>query len=145
VPSANFHTQGGAGSSRNTTDQTTDIDLGTYIYLTGFTLGHDYEWSMEWIQRSIGALSVAPRPTRQTVRGFNYGFGLRFPIQTQLKYHNVVHPNQTSEANLTAAFEPINGSAQQFASTGLESDQILTARSWLPRSALMPASITICR
>jgi hypothetical protein len=129
VPPANFHTQGGAGSSRNTTDQTTDIDLGTYIYLTGFTLGHDYEWSME-VDTTINWCVVGCSSTYSVklYAGFNYGFGLRFPIQTQLKYHNVVHPNQTSEANLTAAFEPINGSAQQFASTGLESDQIFDGK-----------------
>jgi len=129
VPPANFHAQGGAGSSRNTTDQTTDIDLGTYIYLTGFTLGHDYEWSME-VDTTINWCVVGCSSTYSVklYAGFNYGFGLRFPIQTQLKYHNVVHPNQTADASLTAIFEPINGSADQFASTGLESDQIFDGK-----------------
>ena len=61
--------------------------------------------------------------------GFNYGFGLRFPIQSELKYHNVAHPNQSAEANLTADFcMPIEGSAQQFASTGLEDDLIFDGK-----------------
>lgn len=129
VPATNFHTQGGGGAGRNTTDQTTDIDLGTYIFLTGFTLGHDYEWSME-VDETINWCVVGCSSTYSVklYAGFNYGFGLRFPIQTQLKYHNVVHPNQTADANLTATFRPIDGSAEQFASTGLESDQIFDGK-----------------
>jgi hypothetical protein len=129
VPSANFHTQKGAGSSNGTTDQATDIDLGTYIYLTGFTLGHDYEWSME-VDTTINWCIVGCSSTYSVklYAGFNYGFGLRFPILTQLKYHNVVHPNQSAEANLTASFKPIDGSAEQFAETGLESDQIFDGK-----------------
>lgn len=129
VPAANFHTQAGAGSSKSTTDQTTDIDLGTYIYLTGFTLAHDYEWSME-VDTTINWCVVGCSSTYSVklYAGFNYGFGLRFPIQTQLKYHNVVHPNQTAEANLTAIFKPIDGSAEQFASTGLENDLIFDGK-----------------
>jgi hypothetical protein len=129
VPASNFHVQPGAGSSKNTTDQTTDIDLGTYIFLTGFTLGHDYEWSME-VDTTINWCVVGCSSTYSVklYAGFNYGFGLRFPILTQLKYHNVVHPNQSADASLTANFKPIDGSPQQFASTGLESDQIFDGK-----------------
>jgi hypothetical protein len=132
-PSANFHAQA-APAPKNTTDQTTDVDLGSYIYLTGFTLSHDYEWSLE-VDTTINWCLVGCSST-YSVRlfaGFNYGFGLRFPIQTHLKYHNVVHPNQTAEANLTADFEPAKytsdaDSVAQFKSTGLESDQLFDGK-----------------
>jgi len=80
VPSANFHTQEAPVSSRNTTDQTTDIDLGTYIYLTGFTLGHDYEWSME-VDTTINWLRcrLLLDLQRQTVRGFQLWVWLAIP------------------------------------------------------------------
>jgi hypothetical protein len=131
-PAGNFHVQ--AASPRNTTDQTTDVDLGSYIYLTGFTLGHDYEWSLE-VDTTVNWCLVGCSST-YSVRlfaGFNYGFGLRFPIQTHLKYHNVVHPNQTADASLTADFEPaefksVADSIAQFQSTGLEHDQIFDGK-----------------
>ena len=131
-PAGNFHVQ--PASPKNTTDQTTDVDLGSYIYLTGFTLSHDYEWSLE-VDTTINWCLVGCSST-YSVRlfaGFNYGFGLRFPIQTHLKYHNVVHPNQTADASLTADFDPANftsvaNSVAQFQSTGLEKDQIFDGK-----------------
>ncbi len=133
-PSANYHVQAAPASPRNTTDQTTDVDLGSYIYLTGFTLGHDYEWSLE-VDTTINWCLVGCSSTYsvRVFAGFNYGFGLRFPIQTHLKYHNVVHPNQTAEASLTADFEPadftsVANSVAQFKSTGLENDQIFDGK-----------------
>ncbi len=127
VPPANFHKTN--NTPQNTSDQTTDIDLGTYIYLTGFTLGHDYEWSQE-VDVTINWCVIGCSSTYsiKVYAGFNYGFGLRFPILTDLKYHNVVHPNQSAEASLTADFKPIDGTAEQFASTGLESDQIFDGK-----------------
>ena len=128
-PAANFHAQAAPASPKNTTDQTTDVDLGSYIYLTGFTLSHDYEWSLE-VDTTINWCLVGCSST-YSVRlfaGFNYGFGLRFPIQTQLKYHNVVHPNQTADASFTSVFEPIEGTVAQFQSTSLESDQLFDGK-----------------
>lgn len=110
-------------------DQVSDLDLGTYIYLTGFTLGHDYEWSRE-VDVTVNWCIVGCSDTYslKVWAGFNYGFGLRFPIQTQLKYHNVVHANNSAQATMTATYEPIQGTAQDFASTGLASDQIFDGK-----------------
>jgi hypothetical protein len=133
-PAANFHAQAAPASPKNATGQTTDVDLGSYIYLTGFTFGHDYEWSLE-VDTTINWCLVGCSSTYsvRVFAGFNYGFGLRFPIQTHLKYHNVVHPNQTADASLTADFEPVNftsvaDSIAQFKSTGLENDQIFDGK-----------------
>ena len=132
-PAANFHAQTPA-SPKNTTDQTTDMDLGSYIYLTGFTFSHDYEWSIE-VDTTINWCLIGCSSTYsvRVFAGFNYGFGLRFPIQTQLKYHNVVHPNQTADASFTADFEPVKytsdaDSIAQFKLTGLEQDQIFDGK-----------------
>lgn len=122
VPASAFHALGGAGNT------VSDIDLGTYIYLTGFTLGHDYEWSLE-VDTTINwcIFGCSSTYSVKLYAGFNYGFGLRFPIETQLRYHEAVQ-GDSGNANLTAIFKPINGSAADFASTGLESDQIFDGK-----------------
>ncbi len=121
VPTTAFH-----GTS---SPQTTDLDLGTYIYLTGFTLAHDYEWSMG-ISTTINWCIVGCSDTYSVTvyAGFNYGFGLRFPIQTHLKYHNVTQPNNTAAASLTATFAPINGSVTDFQSSGLGQDHLFDGK-----------------
>ena len=121
VPTTAFHGTSGP--------QTTDLDLGTYIYLTGFTLAHDYEWSMG-ISTTINWCIVGCSDTYSVTvyAGFNYGFGLRFPIQTHLKYHNLTQPNNTATATLTATFAPINGSVTDFQSSGLSSDLIFDGK-----------------
>jgi hypothetical protein len=60
--------------------------------------------------------------------GFNYAFGLRFPIQAQFKYHTVVHSNNSYEANLSGTFEPIEGNDDDFFQTGLSADQMYDAK-----------------
>lgn len=60
--------------------------------------------------------------------GFNYAFGLRFPIQAQFKYRAVVHPNHSSEANLSGTFEPIEGNVDDFFQTGLAAEQMYEAK-----------------
>jgi hypothetical protein len=127
IPPNGYRNLGSTGAPGG--DQVSDLDLGTYIYLTGFTLGHDYEWSRE-ISTTINWCIVGCSSTYdlKVYAGFNYGFGLRFPIQTTLKYHNVVHPNQSAEATTTATFQPINGSVEDFESTGLSSDQLFNGQ-----------------
>ncbi len=127
VPASSFHSAGSKTQAGG--DQVTDLDLGTYIYLTGFTLGHDYEWSLQ-VDTTINWCVVGCSSTYsvQLYAGFNYGFGLRFPIQTQLAYHNVEHPNSSAEARLTANFKPIEGAVADFESTGLSSDQLFDGK-----------------
>jgi len=127
VPKSAYHTKPGTPNAGS--DQVTDIDLGTYIYLTGFTLGHDYEWNLG-VSTTINWCVVGCSSTYSVnlYAGFNYGFGLRFPIQTTLTYHNVVHPNNSAEATLKADFKPIEGTVTDFQSTGLSSDQLFDGK-----------------
>ena len=109
--------------------QASDLDLGTYIYLTGFTIGHDYEWSRE-VDVTVNwcIFGCSSTYSIKVYAGFNYGFGLRFPIQTELKYHHVVEANNSANANLSAIFKPIEGTTADFAASGLSSDQMFDAK-----------------
>jgi hypothetical protein len=126
VPSSALHL---AGSGQPRGDQTADLTMGPYIFLTGFTIGHDYEWN--WgVSISINWCVVGCTSTYgiQLHAGFNYAFGLRFPIQTTLKYQTVVHPNNSAEAKLTPQFTPIEGDVNDFFSTGLDASELYNAQ-----------------
>jgi hypothetical protein len=110
-------------------DKAADLELGPYYFLTGFTIGHDYEWN--WgVSVTINWCVVGCSSTYgiQLNAGFNYAFGLRFPIQAQFKYHTVVHSNNSYEANLSGTFEPIEGNDDDFFQTGLSADQMYDAK-----------------
>jgi hypothetical protein len=126
VPGSALHL---AGSGQPRGDQTADLTMGPYIFLTGFTIGHDYEW--QWgVSISINWCIVGCTSTYgiQLHAGFNYAFGLRFPIQTTLKYQTVVHPNNSAEAKLTPQFVPIEGSVNDFFSAGLDASEMYNAQ-----------------
>lgn len=111
-------------------DRVADVDLGTNIFLTGFTLGHmvyEWKWSAE---TTINWCVVGCSSTYGVYlnAGLGYGLGLRFPIQTQLKYHAVVHPNNSAEANVTAKFWPIKGTDDDFLSAGISPDKLFDAQ-----------------
>ncbi len=126
VPSSSLHL---AGSGPPRGDQNADLNMGPYIFLTGFTIGHDYEWN--WgVSISINWCVVGCTSTYgiQLHAGFNYAFGLRFPIQTTLKYQTVVHPNNSAEAKLTPQFVPIEGDVNDFFSSGLDASELYNAQ-----------------
>jgi hypothetical protein len=126
VPGSALHL---AGSGQPRGDQTADLNMGPYIFLTGFTIGHDYEWN--WgVSISINWCVVGCTSTYgvQLHAGFNYAFGLRFPIQTSLKYQTVVHPNNQAEAKLTPQFVPIEGDDNDFFSSGLDASELYNAQ-----------------
>ena len=111
-------------------DKVADVDLGTNIFLTGFTLGHmvyEWKWSAE---TTINWCVVGCSSTYGVYlnAGLGYGLGLRFPIQTQLKYHAVVHANNSAEAKVTANFKPIQGTDDDFLSAGISPDQLFDAQ-----------------
>ncbi|MGA2276123.1 MAG: hypothetical protein ABSG00_00860 [Terracidiphilus sp.] len=126
IPGSALHM---AGSPAPGGDKTADLNLGPYIYLTGFTIGHDYEW--QWgVNITINWCVVGCSSTYgiQLNAGFNYAFGLRFPIQANLKYQTVVHPNNSAEAKLTSQFVPIEGSVDDFFSSGLDASELYNAQ-----------------
>jgi len=109
-------------------DKAGDADLGTNYFLTGFTIGNDYEWS--WgAQITVNWCIVGCSATYglELHAGFNYGFGLRFLIQTDLKYHAAVEGNSPT-ATLTANITPIQGNVSDFQRTGLDGSQMFDAK-----------------
>jgi hypothetical protein len=126
VPGSDLHLNG-SGPPRG--DQTADLNMGPYYFLTGFTIGHDYEW--QWgVSVSINWCVVGCTSTYgiQLNAGFNYAFGLRFPIQATLKYETVVHPNNSAESKLTPQFVPIEGDATDFLSSELDPSELYNAQ-----------------
>ena len=99
-----------------------DVDVTTplnpHIFLTGFTLGRDYEWK-ERVEKEIGWCKIYCKTyyAEAYVR-FSYALGLRFPIRLEGTYQ--YHKSGTVEtATVTPIFTPINGNAADYASTGL--------------------------
>lgn len=109
-------------------DKPGDADLGTNYFLTGFTIGNDYEWS--WgAQVTIDWCIVGCSATYglELYAGFNYGFGLRFLIQTDLKYQATAQGNSAA-ATLTADVVPVQGNTNEFSQTGLDPSQMFGAK-----------------
>lgn len=90
------------------------------IFLTGFTLGRDYEWKQR-VETTIKMCLVGCKKTyfAEVFAGFGYGFGLRFPIQLGGTYDY-----QAGAAKVTTTFSPINGNEAQYAATGLAGDKL---------------------
>ncbi len=121
VPSSALHLTG-SGQPRG--DQTANLTIGPYYYLTGFTIGHDYEW--QWgVSISINWCVVGCTSTYGITlnAGFNYAFGLRFPIEATMQYQTIVHPNNTAEAKVTTKFVPIEGDQNAFQDAGLDASE----------------------
>lgn len=110
-------------------DHFNNKDLGTFIFLTGFTLGRDYEWSQS-VSTTIKWCWVGCASTYSVdlYAGFSYGFGLRFPIQTHLDYKYTLHPDNSDLATVKVDYAPINGSPAQYAAAGLGGDQIFEGK-----------------
>ncbi|HYB65328.1 MAG TPA: hypothetical protein VEC59_08730 [Steroidobacteraceae bacterium] len=110
-------------------DKAADLELGPYYFLTGFTIAHDYEWgwgatvTIDWCVVGCSATYGV-----QLNAGFNYAFGLRFPIQAQFKYHTVVHPGKPAEARLSSSFAPIEGNIDDFFQAGLAAEEMYDAK-----------------
>ena len=124
--------------------QTPDQTLGPDIYLTGFTLGHEYEWQITYsfdidpcvlgldaitddlasVASSLFGISPCPMHASVTPYAFfNYGLGLRFPIKTTMQYHNQTSGKSTA-SSVRVDFAPFDGSAADYAQAGLSSDKL---------------------
>jgi hypothetical protein len=102
----------------------TDKPLEPHVLLTGFTLGHDYSWGQR-VEKTIKWCVVGCKKTyfAEVHAGFNYHFGLRFPITLGGTFHHRQQGN-TQSASVTTDFAPIDGNAADYASTGLPSEQV---------------------
>jgi hypothetical protein len=98
------------------------------VFLTGFTLGRQYEWSKR-IEKTINWCFVGCSETYYAGAraGFSYGFGLRFPIVVNGKYQ-YANDAGGEHAYLTATMTPVDGSPAQYAASGLASSQIFNGQ-----------------
>jgi hypothetical protein len=119
------------------TTKVTKVDLQPkYIYLTGFTLAEEMQWEVTFsfeVNWCLAAGLLNPLAALSSLAGgdcvghyyvephagFGYGFGLRFPITTSGHYVRRVHDDGRAEATVKFDFAPINGSANDYTSTGL--------------------------
>ncbi len=113
------------------TTSATNQPIDKVVFLTGFTLGRQYEWSKR-IEKTIKWCWVGCAVTYYAGAraGFSYGFGLRFPI--------VVDGNYRYESNalggrayLTATMTPVDGTPAQYAAAGLDSSQIFKGQEFV--------------
>jgi len=109
--------------------QTTDLDLQPAIFLTGFTLGRDFEWSHR-ISFSIKWCIFGCKESYyiEPFASLTYGLGFRAPISTHLHYHRVAYSNDTARASVTADFTPIDGSVADYQATRLPQDLIFDGK-----------------
>ncbi len=105
-------------------DVSASYPIGTYNYLAGFTLGRDFEWS-QGVQTTISWCLVGCKKTyyAKVSAGFGYQFGLRFPIQLSGTYDYALK-NGAQSGTVTTQIATINGSAADYASTGLPANRI---------------------
>ena len=102
------------------------------VFLTGFTLGRQYEWSKR-IEKTINWCWVGCSVTYYAgaQAGFSYGFGLRFPIVVDGKYVFAKDSSGTDHAYLTATMTPVDGTPAQYAASGLASSQIFNGQEFV--------------
>jgi hypothetical protein len=101
------------------------------VFLTGFTLGRQYEWSKR-ISKTINWCLVGCSETYYAgaQAGFSYGFGLRFPIVVDGKYLYTTD-SAGEHAYLTATMIPVDGTPAQYAASGLDSSQIFNGQEFV--------------
>lgn len=120
-------TGGAPAPEQGKPDQDVVTQLTPRIFLTGFTLGRNYEWK-ERVQKKIGWCAVYCKTYyAEAYVSFSYAFGLRFPIRLEGNYQ--YHKAGTVEtATVTPTFTPFNGNEADYASTGLPGDKILEGK-----------------
>lgn len=101
---------------------TTSTALPSHVFLTGFTLSKNYEWRQRiskcyWRCKNENKKRVAHA---ELYAGFGYGIGLRFPMRVGGEYQY----NGPGQARLTPSFAPINGSAGDYAASGLPAPKV---------------------
>ncbi len=109
-------------------DVTASYPLGTHVYLAGFTLGRDFEWS-QGVQTTIKWCLLGCKKTyyAKVSAGFGYQFGLRFPIQLSGTYDYALKGGNQS-ATVTTQIATIDGSAADYISTKLPANLVYNGK-----------------
>jgi hypothetical protein len=125
--------------------------LGPDIYLTGFTLGDDFEWSetfgfdidpcalgLDVVSDGLASVvlsflgdSGCPMHASITPQaGLSYGFGMRFPIQMNMQYERQITGKKAS-ASVVLNFQPKNGTTDDFIKAGLPKEKLFNGQEFV--------------
>ncbi len=101
-----------------------EFDMGSHVFLTGFTLGREHEWKQR-VEKSIKWCLVGCKKTyyAEVYAGFKYGFGLRFPIRWDGKV-KFKRDNGKDTAVMRGNMTPFNGESADYVAAGLPSYQV---------------------
>lgn len=110
-------------------DVSTSLALPPLNYLTGFTLGREYEWRKR-IETSIDWCIIGCTETyyAEAYAGFGYGFGLRMPIRMEGNYA-FTRKDGVETASFTPKITPFDGSLADYQGLlGPESKQLFNGQ-----------------
>lgn len=122
-PLLNYPALAGAGAMQSATaPKAATVEIPEYTYLTGFTVGKDYQWRKR-IEQTINWCVFGCSETYfvEGYAGFGYGFGLRFPIHYS---GNFAYDPAAGKARLTSRMTPFNGGPADYAKAGLADAKI---------------------
>lgn len=107
------------------------FDLGTNYFLAGFTLGREYEWRMRVEQRINRCLiGCAKTYFVEAFAGFNYGLGLRFPIELT-GTANYENDQDGVKGWVTPQFRTFDGKSEQYLKAGLPSEKLFDGQEFV--------------
>lgn len=110
----------------------TEFDLGTQYFLAGFTLGREYEWRLRVEQRIKRCLIGCEKTYYvEAFAGFNYGLGLRFPIEVTGKANSVSAGGNKVTATVTPQFRTFDGGPEQYLDAGLPPEKLFGGKEFV--------------
>ena len=106
----------------------TSTPLKREVFLTGFTEGRTYRWN-ERIEKSINWCWVGCTETyfAEAWLGFNYGLGMRFPMEVTGTYNYEGKDKASVKLNL----KPINGAPADYLASGLPADKVFGGKEFV--------------
>lgn len=110
-----------------------EFDLGTQYFLAGFTFGREYEWRMRIEQRIKRCLiGCAKTYYVEAFAGFNYGLGLRFPIEVKGKANLTIDGGSGgTTASVTPTFRAFDGNPEQYLAAGLPPEKLFGGKEFV--------------
>jgi hypothetical protein len=112
-----------------------EYDIGSYVFLTGFTLGKQYEWKQR-VETTIKWCFVGCKRSyyAELFAGFAYDFGLRFPIRFGGTYNP--SSDEPGMGRLTVRMAPINGGIADYQASGLPDDKLFNGAELVARASV---------
>jgi hypothetical protein len=106
----------------------TTIQLDRQMFVAGFTLGRTHRWS-ERIQKTINWCLLGCKETyfAEGWVEFNYGLGLRFPMEVTGTYAY----EGKDKAAVTIGFKPIDGSPADFKAAGMPDEKLFGGKEFV--------------